>query len=324
MPDPVSQFPDLPDTFDLAELKGVFSDEEIKALSEGDDPVVVLPDPNAKAEPDPASLEAEDDEVLRTALEAQKPAAPAAPAPVVPDPAVQPAATAEEEPDEPPIEIPDTAAAEATVQALDAQMDALQQQYDDGDLTAAEMKAQVNALIKEQAKAQAQIDRAAEIIQEAQNKANDLWINSLNKFKDAGNADLWSDDHRPGFDASLKRVTNFKISPENAGKSFATLIKIAAAQYAATYEATTGQKLVLGKTAAPPTPADPGKPSVPAVPKRPDAPQLLGDLNGDGGMSINDGTFAAIDKVAASDPFQAERMMSTLSPDAMDAYLRGA
>lgn len=320
MPDPVSQFPDLPDTFDLAELKGVFTEEEIKALSEGDDPVVVLPDPAAKQDPDPASLQAEDDEVLKTALEAQQKANPApAPAAETQPPAqVEQQPAAEEEPGEPVLEVPDTTAAEATVQALETQIDALQQKYDDGDLTATEMKAQMAALVKEQAKAQAVIDSAAQIIETAQQRANEAWVNSLNKFKDAGNADLWSDTHRAGFDAQLKLVTS---NPDNtATMKFPALIRLAAQQYAAAYEARTGQKLELNKAPAPPVPAQQQQQQ---QQRRPDAPQLLGNLNGDGGLSKDDGRFTAIDRIANTDPFQAEREMARLSAVDMEAYLRG-
>lgn len=310
MTDPVSKFPDLPDTFDLAELKGTFTDEEIKALSEGDDPIVVLPDPGAKQDPDPESLQAEDDEVLRTALEAANPVAPA------PAPAAAP--VSEEEPGEPVFEVPDTTAAETIIQALDAKMDALQVKYDDGDLTASELKAQVKAIISEQAKAQSVIDSAQQIIQDAQAEANNSWIASLNKFKDAGNASLWGDDHRGGFDAQLKTVTS---DPGNAAMKFPAMIKLAAKQYADAYEARTGKAIDLGAA-----PTLTTKTTVPQIQpqKRPDAPQLLGNLNGDGGMSTDDGTFVAIDRIATTDPFQAEREMAKLSPDAMDKYLRGA
>jgi hypothetical protein len=290
----------LPETFDLKDLEGVFTDEELKALSEGDDPVVVLPDP-AKPYPDAGDT-----------LAAADAAALAAAQPPVAEPVQEPAKV-----QEPVIEVPDTKDAEAVVAGFDAKLEDIQTKYDGGDLTAAEMKAALKALNAEQAQAMATISRAEEAIV-AQNTARETaWLNQLNAFKAAGNEALWSADHINGFDASLKRVTDTRIHPEMAGKPFDVLISTAATLYAAQQKALTGVDIPLGKAAT----TTPQPRTVPNEP-RPDAPVLLGGLNGDGGMAVDDGSFAAVDRI--TDPFEMEAKMAAMSPEAYEQYLRTA
>lgn len=305
---PTNQFPDLPETFDLNELKGVFSDEEIAALAEGDDPIVKL-DPEA-AKPDDASLANDDAAALAAAQAAQQAAQQQQAQP-------EPAKAADEPP---PIEIPDTAAADAIVKGFDTKLEEIQQKYDDGDLTRAEMAAAVKAATAELAEAQSTIDRATELIQTQQQQAEAKWLGALDQFKAAGNEALWNETHLKGFDAELRRVTDARIHPEFAGKPFDFLIKTAAARYSTAYEQLTGQK-VQASTPKPQAQSQTQQTQTP--PKRPDAPQTLSGLNGDGGMSVDDGTFAAIDRTADTDPFQAEKMIARLSGEALDNYLRG-
>jgi hypothetical protein len=303
---PTNQFPDLPDTFDLAELKGVFSDEEIRAMAEGDDPMVTLPDPDA-APPEPdATLDAQNLEAVAAAQQAQA-AAIAAQKPVAPEP----------ESDIALIEVPDTAAAQAVLDAQAQKIDEIQQKYDDGDMTKAEMAAALSKLADEQAAARQQIREAEQVIQQAQAQANDKWNSTLEGFKAAGNEALWSPDHVQGFDAQLRQVT--AKAGELGLRSFESMIRLAARNYAAAYEERTGQALRLahfpGQKPAQQQKAEPRRDP------RPDAPQLLGGLNGDGGMAQDDGTFAAIDRAATQDPFEAERLLSRLSAQDLEKYL---
>lgn len=310
---PTNQFPDLPETFDLNELKGVFSDEEIAALAEGDDPIVKLDEEPKPAEP---GLAAEDDAALAAAQAAQQAAQQAQQQQAQPEPAK----AAEETP---PVEIPDTTAADAVVKGFDAKLEEIQQKYDDGDMTRAEMNAAVKAASAELAEAQSTIDRATQLIQDQQQQAEAKWLGALDTFKAAGNEALWSEAHVKGFDAELRRVTDTRIHPEFAGKSFDFLIKTAAARYSTAYEQLTGQK-VQATTPQPKPQGQQQSQQQQTPPKRPDAPQLLSGLNGDGGMSVDDGTFAAIDRTADTDPFAAEKMIAKLSGDALESYLRGA
>lgn len=307
---PTNQFPDLPETFDLNELKGVFSDEEIAALAEGDDPIVKMEEPTKPADP---GLADEDAAALAAAQSAQQAAQQAQQSQAQPEPA-----KAADEP--PPVEIPDTTAADAVIKSFDAKLEEIQQKYDDGDMTRAEMNAAVKAASAELAEAQSTIDRATQLIQDQQQQAEAKWLGALDTFKAAGNEALWSEAHVKGFDAELRRVTDTRIHPEFAGKPFDFLIRTAAARYATAYEQLTGQKV----QATTPQPKAQGQQQQnPTPPKRPDAPQLLSGLNGDGGMSVDDGTFAAIDRTADTDPFAAEKMISKLSGEALENYLRG-
>lgn len=315
---PTNQFPDLPETFDLNELKDIFSAEEIAAMAEGDDPLVKLPDPETKTDAD--SVTAQDEAAMADAIAAAAEAAKQA--------QTQPAAEKQDQQvEEPPIELPDTRVAEEILQSYDSKLEEIQRKYDEGELSAAEMTAEVKKLTQDQIQAQRTVDEATRIITEANERNNQRWMASLETFKAAGNEVLWSPEHVKGFDASLKRVTNAQIHPEFAGKPFDFLIQTAARLYAAQHEAVTGKTLAIGaakpKAQQTTTPAAEQK-ALPRTDPRPDAPQLLGGLNGDGGLSVDDGTFAAIDRAYEKDPFEGERMLASLSPQQRELYLRGA
>lgn len=307
MNEPVDKTPPMPETFDLAELKDIFSAEEIAAMAEGDDPIVKLPDPK-NPEPATETLADQDAEAIAAAQAAAEAA----------KQAQQPPAEQQQKPQEPiQADVPDTTQAQEILDAHDAKLEAIQDKYDAGDLTRAEMKAEVARLSDERAQAVSTISRATEIIEQNKQSAEQLWLNSLDAFKAAGNEVLWSPDHLKGFDASLRRVTNPAIHPEFQGKPFDFLIQTAAKLYASQHEALTSQKLDLGGIAQPKQQKAEVKRD-----QRPDAPQLLGGLNGDGGLAVDDGTFAAIDRTSENDPFAAEAMMQRLSPAQLDAYLR--
>lgn len=304
MPEPKQQYPDLPETFDLNELKGIFSAEEIAELAAGDDPVVNL-DPETPKESDTETLADQDKAALEAAQAAQQTAE-----------QQNPAAEAQQQ-QEPPVEIPDTTQADAVIKGFDAELDKIQEKYDAGDMTRAEMNAAVKSLNDQVSDAKVIVARATEIIQSEQAKANTRWNSALDTFKAAGNEVLWSQEHVGGFDASLKAVTG---NPDNASLSFDSMIKLAARQYQATYEARTGKTLTISQAQKPADPRQ--KPQ--EQQKRPDAPQLLGGLNGDGGLSVDDGTFAAIDRQMDIDPLAAEKMLARLPAATREAYLRGA
>lgn len=278
-------------------LEAGLTEQEVKALSEGDDPITA---PEA-----PAEGEGGDDDAAAAAAAIGTP-----PAEGQPDPA-QPAPV--QEPKYP--EIPDTSEAEATVQRAQEQIEAIAEAYDNGDLTKAEFLAKTKALSDEQAKAQVQIENAQRMLQSAQEQAIQHWNNRLDAYKAAA-PDLWNETHIQGWDQHLRMVTS---SPAYVDMSRDQQIQLAHKLYAAAYEARTGQPLA-GGAAIPKPKAGQQKMEV-RQDHRPEAPRTLSGFNSDTTAEVEDSTFAVIDRTITKDPLEAERMFQRMTPEQQERFL---
>lgn len=273
----------VPEDFTLDSLKASsFTEAELEALTGGDDPLTDAA-PVAEAE---AEVEA--------------------PAAVTP-PVVQAP---------PPVQIPDTTQAEATIAKVDADLEALTAKYDEGELTRAEFLEQQRVLAQQGAAAQVQIETAQRIITDAANQRRATFATLLDQYKAQGNELLWSPEHVNGWDQALQAVTG--------NRAYMNLpldrqIQLAHDMYAANVKAITGQAIPGSKAAAAAAAQDPapGRRTDP----RPDPVQTLGGFNGDTNASMDDGTFAAIDRKMMVDPIAAEKMLQRLPADQQEEYL---
>lgn len=292
---------DIPMEFTLDGLRAIFTDEEIEALNEGDDPILPGVDLTAKRDP-----EGEADELL---LDDEPPAAKTDPEPANPAPVVV------DQPDpEPPAPIPvNVTEHRATVDALDTKIADLQEKYDDGELTSIEWRDQLAALVKEQAAAQAALTQAEAIMadmapkQEAYRQA---WFAKVSAYQDQ-HAYLASPEHYDAWDAALKMVnTNGAYAKLNITQRIEQAHRI----YAAHYEGVEGKSLPTkpGLTAAEKK-AEAEKPTGPRKDARPEAPMTLANLTNAADNGIEDGRFAQIDRIMDSDPLKAEKMIAALS-----------
>lgn len=289
----------LPEEFDLSELDKHLTEAEIEALKAGDD-ALIPPDNTAEL----------------AATEAARVAAEAATQQEAQVQATQQAA-------QQPIQIPDTSAAEAEIDRIGGEIEALLEKYDNADITREQFQQQQAALVKQQAVAQAQIEAAAQVVNNAAQQRIVQWNASLEAFKAANAAQaqaLWSADHIQGWDAALRAVTG---SQAYASMPFDRQIGLAYDLYAAEVKAVTGRALPAMAQATEPQPQPKPEPVGKRTDPRPDPVQTLGGLNGADDSLVTDGSFAAIDKMMSIDPIQAEQMLARLPEDKYDAYMRG-
>ncbi|MFG6524485.1 hypothetical protein [Sulfitobacter sp. M23508] len=324
----------IPEEFTVESLKEAgFEDAEIELLSQGDDPIVTIEDPDAEAkaaadDPDKAEVgtppaeegdiadqaTGEDDAAAQqAAADAQKAADDAAAAEKDAEPAEV------EDPQMP--QIPDTTEAEAKLAEADQELEALLTKYDDGELTSEEYREQQKAIIAQQTQAQAAIAQAENVVQNAAQQQQQHWFNRLEAYKKSA-PDLWSEDHLAGWDRQLRAVTG---NQAYADLSRDAQIKMAHRLYAAEYEARNGTPLEIAPPAAKgeAKAEDKGPEEKLEVKKgeKPKAPQTLADFNSDTSAEVEDSRFAAIDRQIMKDPIGAENAFDSMTPEQQERFL---
>ena len=291
----------IPQEFSIDELKAHgFTEEEISSLAtdrEDDPALLTMPDPDQAPA---AAPDLEEDGVGAPPPEAPAQApAPQAQAPLLPK-----------------VEIPDTTEAERVIAALDEKMASIQERYDDGELTRAELLAQTKAMQQEHYQAQRIIDQATEAVQTIKQSAVDVFYAAQSQYYDAGAGDLMKPEHLPAWDRHLREVTgNTAYISLNANQ----LITLAHQRYAAEYEVINGKPLPIAIPKAGPAKLER------RTDPRPDGPQTLANVNGDLSAAMGDSRVAAIDQLVMKDPLEAEQQLARLaemSPAEYDRYLQ--
>lgn len=304
-PNQLSDRDHIPEEFtaeDLAEHG--FTDAEIEALRRGDenDPALIA----AAAEGQSGAEGGEDDEAAEVG---------APPAEVESQAQEQENAPGDER--LPKIEVPDTSEAEKIVAELDAKLEALSTAYDDGEITAAEMRERTKALIAEQAKAQMEIEQARETIEGAEKTIHQRFFDAQDAYYKAGADGLMSAEHVKDWDRHLRDVTG---NPAYANLTMRQWIELAHRRYADEYQVIHGKPLPI----AIPTPAQ-AKPKLEVRDdQRPEPVQTLSSVNGDDSDAVRDSRAAQLDRTAQEDPLAAEAMLDRMSPGEEENYLRYA
>lgn len=274
----------IPEDFTLESLRASsFTDAEMDAMMGGEDPFGIE---DNQTPPDDAAAETSSAEVAEPAPQHQ------------------------------PIVVPDTAQAEAIVAKVDADLEALAAKYDDGELTRAEFMAQQKQLVKQQAAAQVEIEKAIAVVQDNFTQRRQTFSKFLETYKAVGNNSLlWSAEHIDGWDSALRAVTG---NQAYVHLPLDRQIKLAHDMYAANVKAISGQE-IHGSAAETAVPA---KTKLgPRTDARPEPVQTLADLNGDTATAMDDGTFASIDRTMMRDPISAEKMLARMSADQQEQYL---
>lgn len=296
MPDTNPQ-PALPEEFTLADLRATLEPEEIAALSkatEDDSPVIVIDDPADDDNTPNADPLAEGVGQPAPEAQAQQPQ----PAPVLPT-----------------VEIPDTTEAERIIAELDAKLEALDEAYDNGEITRQERADRNKALIAEQARAQMLIEQANAAIVTQKQSAEQIFYAAQDAYYQAGAAALMEPAHLPHWDRHLRLVTGDAALQSLTADQ---LIRLAHKRYADEYEVINGKPLGIAIPGVAPakltTRTDP----------RPAAVQTLANVNGDLNEAISDSRFAQVDATSRTDPLGAEALMARMSPDELERYLQTA
>lgn len=270
----------IPEEFSIESLKeGGMTDQEIEALSSGDDPIVKAEDP-APAEP-----AAEGDPDAQAALGASEPPAQAAepapaadPAPAAAEATPAPAADAppaepvsvhsNEEPapaepvdpfahiKQPVLTAPaDVTAHEKTVETTTQELLDLSAKYENGDIEATDFSTKQQEIINRQIEAKSEINKAEHQAQTNQQAAEDYWYQHLDAYKGLGTEALFEEEHVGGFDRHLRTVTSNRAYDR---MPHGDKIKLAHNLYAAEYQSINGKPLgiaVPGETVAQADPA---------------------------------------------------------------------
>lgn len=351
----------LPPTFTAEDLRGGFTREEIQALASGDDPLLdaeALPDDLKAVEkaptafnvakgwvdPDPETPDEDEDEDPDApkaaagtddddddpdageegqgtgdapAKAGQEPGAPDASAITLPE--------ALNEPDPEP-EYVDPAPFEEAVAAFDGKLIDLQAQYDDGELNATQFQTALRDLTKEQAKAQADLDRAAAANQGAEAALETAWAAKVTAFVDANPAFVDTtpipglqngESARDVFDGALRHVTANAAAMGTT--TMAEQIRVASEMANRYIFVSTGKQIAAEPTAKPAKATrEPG----PRTDPRPDPVQTLGRVTSVQETMPRESTFDFID--AIEDPIEAEAAIAKLTPAQQKAFLMGA
>ncbi|MGP9804034.1 hypothetical protein [Paracoccus sp. NSM] len=339
----------LPPAFTIDDMRELLDPAEIAAMAEGDDPLIdKLPDDlkaatvksksafeelNPGMEDDDADADADDDadgddedadeDQDGDAQDDEEGAADDGDEDEADDAAGDPQddQQADQTPD-PSLTIKDTGDLQAKVEAFDTSLDELQAQYDDGELTTSEFREKLKALTTDQAKAQAELDRATEANQRAQEEYAQTWFQKVERFTEA-RPELMDTKPIPGLPENASAYTVFDLSLKhvNADPAFAALSMQeridAAAQIANTYiEKQTGKPL----TGPAPGKKGDGKKPGPRTDKRPDPVKTLGGITAASDNDVQDSRFAALDRM---DPMDAEAALDRMSPREREKYLAG-
>lgn len=294
----------LPARFTLESLSGSLTEEEIDALSEGDDPLLSKP---AAADDDDDD---DDDDAGDNAAGAGGDTPP--PAEAKPDPVFTPV---------------DVTAHQAVLDGLKDERKKLRDAWNDGDLTDEEFDQKTDELNDKAIEARTAIKEAGQRQEDYKAELANTWYAKTDRVLAANPAlkdnqpvaELDGNSVLALFDAACRQVTSH---PNFAHMTLDQKLAQAERMTSDVYKARTGKDLAAPKRAAKADPAekiDP-KAKVREQGKRPDPVQTLGTITAASEIAVEDSRFAGIDKL---DGLEQERAFAAMSPAERDAYLAG-
>ena len=296
------------------------TEEEIAALEEDEDEGgsdEIEADDGAEGAADaPEEDESDEDEPEEDGDEADEPPAPAAkPAEAAPAPTTAPAVADEEA--MPAAPVAKFSAEDATrLEAIATERAKLITAADEGEETFEDLGKKLAALEREAAKLEIKKEADAEALAAYRTQADVAWNRSVSAWFKAQGLDQENPESLPdavfeGFDAVVQQVTGSGLA---SGLSVSKTLDMALAAYQAK-----APGKWPGKAAATP-PAKPGKPArgqrEVLIPPRID--DIAAPAEGGG---VEDGRYAALDRLMERDPDKYEAKLAGMSEAARDAYL---
>lgn len=337
----------LPSAFTIEDMRTMLDPSEIAALAEGDDPLIdKLPDDLKAAAVKPKSAfeelnpgmeddgeddgDADDGDGDEDADEDQDDAADDDEEGAADDDDAgeddaqaddpQDDQQADQTPD-PVLTLTDTTDLQKKIDQFDTALEELQSQYDDAELTNGEFRERLKALTTEQAKVQAELDRATERNQQAQTEYAAVWFQKVDQFVQ-GRPELMDHTPIPGLpeNASAFRVWDESLKYVNTDPAFASMgmqerIDAAANMVNIYIEQNTGKPLA----SAPDKAKGKAKPG-PRKDPRPDPVRTLAGVTAASDNDVQDSRFAALDRM---DPLEAEAALDRMSKAEREKYLAG-
>lgn len=197
--------------------------------------------------------------------------------------------------------------ADAKLKEISTKKEELITQFDDGDITAKEYQQQLDALAKQEREIERALDKAELAAQmEKQQKYNE-WIGTVNAFLDANRP--YKDNPRlyRALDQEVKDVAN---TPEAANWTGSQILKKA------------HENLVEAFGLAKDTTPEP-KGNKTSIPK-PDIPPTLGKVPAADTNDTSGGKYAALDRLAQTNPIAYEEALAKMPDVEREAYLASA
>ena len=177
-------------------------------------------------------------------------------------------------------------------------------QFDDGDITAKEYQEQLDTLSKQEREIEMAImkaDMAADM--EKQRKMNE-WVSTVNNFLDANK--MYREKPRL-YRALDQEVKEIAVTPEAANWDGNQILKKAHENLAAEF----------GFTTEAPAAEKPGKTKIP----KPDLPPNLSKVPAADNNDMGAGKYAALDRLASTNPIAYEEAIAKMSDSERDSYL---
>lgn len=198
--------------------------------------------------------------------------------------------------------------ADAKLAEIATKKDELLSQFDDGDITAKEYQQQLDALGKQEREIERAVDKAALAAEMEQQRQQNEWIATVNAFIDSNSQ--YKDNPRL-YRALDQEVRDIAVTPEAANWSGRQILEKAHANLAEAFGFAKEQP----------------KPAVEAAAAAKPAPQIPPTLGRVPAADINDaagGKYAALDRLADTDPAAYEEAIAKLSDAERDAYMAAA
>lgn len=178
-------------------------------------------------------------------------------------------------------------------------------QFDDGDITAKEYQQQLDALSKQEREIERAVDKAQLASEMEQQRQKNEWFSTVNQFIRSN--PVYDPQKNPRLYRALdQEVRDLAVTPEAANWSGDQIL------------AKAHENLTEAFGIAKPKAAEPAKKQ--AVPK-PDLPPNLAKVPAAEGSDTSGGKYAALDRLASSNPIAYEEALMKLSESDRNAYL---
>ena len=212
----------------------------------------------------------------------------------------------------------DVSGADAKLAELEASRTALAELFESGDKTTAEFMTELRALEREEQDVKWSLQRAELANEMSEAQKEQQWYTSVGVFLEANPEISASPLKTQAYDYCLRVITGDKA---NEGKSDVELLTMAKEQWAEQLGITLKKPDTTAADAAAAAAAEDGK--KPGKPfKAPASPVTIGGLPSAEAQGTEDGKYAALDRLADTDPIRFEETMGKMSPSELEAYLQ--
>lgn len=197
--------------------------------------------------------------------------------------------------------------ADAKLKEISDKKASILQQFDDGDITAKEYQSQLDTLNKDERSIERQVEKAQLATEMKQQQEMGSWLKQVTAFTSETHAEY--SKSRSRWNALDTFVKEIAAKPENQNLEGRKILEMA------------HQMVIDDLGEAPTAKKDEGKEGKPLKGSKIEPPKTLGKVPAADNTEIADGKFAALDRLAETDPEALEDKMMKMSPADRDEYL---